>query len=111
MPLCRIMGIDLNTPIKVDDSIHNENQSVENLMNHSTTDRIGYCLLEDNVQMARQNIKLVSDNNYRVGMESIVNLLEAKAQWQKAYSDLIDALTDFKVQESNFLRISNQLMP
>ena len=218
MSLCRIMGIDLNTPISVDDSIHYENHNIENLMNPLATDRIEYRLLEDNVQMARQNIKMVrgdylpkaglavnynwffvdmqnadnysshgvsivgtvkiplttfgegkgkvaaakadynirqqellqtqkllqleneqarlylvdaatrvemarealtqagenmrvSDDNYRVGMESVVNLLEAKAQWQKAYSDLIDALTDFKVQESNFLRISNQLMP
>ena len=46
--------------------------------------------------------------NYNLGMETIVNLLEAQAQWQKAYSDKIDALTDLKIKESNYLRVTNR---
>lgn len=51
----------------------------------------------------------ISDDNYNLGMETIVNLLEAKTEWQKAYSNKIDAVTDFKVKESNLQRVANSL--
>ncbi len=60
------------------------------------------------VEQANENMR-VSDDNYSLGMETIVNLLEAKVGWQNAYSSYIDALTSFKVRESNLLRVSNQL--
>ena len=60
------------------------------------------------LEQADENMR-ISDDNYSLGMETIVNLLEAKAEWQKAYSNKIDALTDFKVKESNLQRVSNTL--
>lgn len=60
------------------------------------------------LEQAQENMR-VSDDNYSMGMETIVNLLEAKAEWQNAYSNRIDALTYFKVQESNLLRVSSKL--
>ena len=60
------------------------------------------------LEQADENMR-ISDDNYNLGMEPIVNLLEAKAEWQNAYSNLIDALTDFKVKESNLLRVTNKL--
>ncbi len=60
------------------------------------------------LEQADENMR-VSDDNYSVGMETIVDLLEAKAEWQKAYSNKIDAITDFKVKESNLLRVTNKL--
>ena len=60
------------------------------------------------LEQAEENMR-ISDDNYSLGMETLVNLLEAKAEWQKAYSNKIDALTSYKVHESNLLRVSNNL--
>lgn len=60
------------------------------------------------LRQADENMR-ISDDNYSLGMETIVNLLEAKAEWQNANSNKIDAITDFKVKESNLLRVSNNL--
>lgn len=214
MALCRVIGVDLNTQIEINDSIGSETNSVSDL-SANAQDRIEYKLLQSNVEMAKQNIKLVqgdylpnagvsvgynyfnvildgmdnydshgmnamasvkipitsfgerkgkikaakadynikqyelqqaeeylqleieqarlnfldaktrvemtnksleqadenlriSQNNYNLGMETIVNLLEAQAEWQKAYSNKIDALTDLKIKESNYLRVTNR---
>lgn len=58
------------------------------------------------LKQAKENLR-VSKDNYELGMETIVNLLEAQTHWQKTYSEHIDALADFKVKESNYLRIIN----
>lgn len=58
------------------------------------------------LKQAKENLR-VSNDNYELGMETLVNLLEAQAQWQKTYSELIDAIADFRVKESDFLRITN----
>lgn len=214
MALCRVIGVDLNTQVEINDSIGNISESVVDLSAHAQ-DRIEYKLLQSNVEMAKQNIKMVqgdylpsvgisvgynyfsvvldgmdnydshgmnamasikipittfgerkgkmkvakadynikqfelqqaeeylqleieqarlnlldaktrvqmtnksleqanenlriSQDNYNLGMETIVNLLEAQAQWQKAYSNKIDALTDLKIKESNYLRVTNR---
>lgn len=65
-------------------------------------------MTEKSLEQANENMR-ISDDNYRLGMETIVNLLEAKAEWQKAYSNKIDALTDFKIKESNLLRVTGGL--
>jgi outer membrane protein TolC len=66
-------------------------------------------MAEQALEQASENMR-VSDDNYELGMETLVNLLEAKAEWQKAYSNKIDALTNLKIKESNYLRISNRLL-
>ncbi len=53
--------------------------------------------------------KRITQDSYEVGMETIVNLLEAQASWQKAYSDLIDAKTDCKLKITYYLKVTNQL--
>lgn len=65
-------------------------------------------MTKTSLEQANENMR-ISDDNYRVGMETIVNVLEAKAEWQNAYSNKIEALTNFKIQESNLLRVSNKL--
>ena len=218
MALCRIIGVDLNTQLQITDSIANVSINLDTLNNLRAGNRIEYQLMQSQVEMAEQNIKMVrgaylptvgvsvgynylvmglkdldnydlhginalasvnipivtfgerkgkiksakaefntkqlelqqatnylqleieqarlnytdawtrvemarialeqasenmriSDDNYEVGMETIVNVLEAKAEWQKAYSNKIDALTNFKIHESNLLRVSNRLLP
>jgi outer membrane protein TolC len=60
------------------------------------------------LEQAAENMR-ISDDNYSLGMETIVNLLEAKAEWQNANSNKIDAITEFKVRESNLLKVANNL--
>ncbi len=214
MALCRVLGVDFNTPIEINDSIGYITSAVENYSSDAK-DRIEYNLLQSNVEMAKQNIKMVqgdfmpnagislgynyysialqnmdnydshgfsaiasikipitsfgerkgkvksaiadynikqyelqqateylqleieqarlnyldaqtrvemtkksleqanenlriSQDNYKLGMETIVNLLEAQAEWQKTYSNRIDALTDLKIKESNYLKVTNR---
>ena len=214
MALCRVIGVNLNTQIEINDSIGSVSNTASDL-SANAQDRIEYKLLQSNVEMAKQNIKLVqgdylpnagvsvgynyfnvildgmdnydshglsaigsvkipitgfgerkgkvksakadynikkyelqqaeeylqleieqahlnfldaktrvemtnksleqadenlriSQDNYNLGMETIVNLLEAQAEWQKAYSNKIDALTDLKIKESNYLRVTNR---
>jgi len=70
--------------------------------------RTAVSLNKEALNQADENVRICADS-YNLGMETIVNLLEARAQWQKAYSSLIDAQTNLKVQESNYLRVTNGL--
>ncbi|MCI1640286.1 MAG: TolC family protein [Bacteroidales bacterium] len=79
-------------------------QALLNLTDAGTRVRMA----KEALEQADENMK-VSDDNYEVGMETIVNVLDAKAQWQEEYSSLIDAFTEYKIQQSNYLRITNHL--
>ena len=52
---------------------------------------------------------MVSKNRYEVGMESLTNYMEAQAQWQKAWSDWIDAKAELRVSETHYLRATGRL--
>lgn len=64
-------------------------------------------MTKKSLEQANENLR-ISKDNYMLGMETLVNLLEAQAEWQKAYSNKIDALTDLKIKESNYLRVANR---
>lgn len=63
-------------------------------------------MTQKSLEQAQENLRINRDN-YNLGMETLVNLLEAQAEWQNAYSNKIDALTDLKIKESNYLRVTN----
>jgi outer membrane protein TolC len=65
-------------------------------------------MTEEALSQAHENVR-ISKDSYDLGVETIVNLLEAQTTWQKAYSDYIDAITEYKIAECNFLRVTNQL--
>lgn len=50
----------------------------------------------------------VSSDSYEVGMETLVNLLDAQAQWQQAHSNLIEARTNFKIKETEWLKATGK---
>ena len=62
-------------------------------------------MAEEAMKQAGENSR-VSDDLYRLGMETLVNLLEAKTVWQKAYSEKIDAIASFKIAESLLQKVS-----
>lgn len=57
---------------------------------------------------AEENLR-VSNDNYELGIEILPNLLEAQAQWQNAYSETIDAKTDYKLKETALLKALGKL--
>lgn len=76
--------------------------------------RLNYVDAQTRVEMTKKSLEQaneslrISQDNYNLGMETIVNLLETQAEWQKTYSNRIDALTDLKIKESNFLKVTNR---
>ena len=65
-------------------------------------------LANETLIQAEANLK-ESNDNYEVGMEILTNLLEAQLQWQNAYSETIDAKTDYKLKESALLKATGAL--
>jgi len=65
-------------------------------------------MADEALKQASENMRICQDN-YELGMETIVNLLEAKAEWQNAYSNKIDALTELKIKETNLQRVTNTM--
>jgi outer membrane protein TolC len=65
-------------------------------------------LAEENLTQAEENLRVTKDN-YEVGMSILTELLEAQAQWQEAYSELIDARAECKIKESAYLKATGQL--
>lgn len=46
---------------------------------------------------------------YDVGMTSLTDLLDAQSQWQSAYSDLIEARAQYRMNITEYLRVTGRL--
>ncbi len=60
------------------------------------------------LKQAEESLKLASDR-YEVQLETIVNVLNAQAEWQNAYSNMIDAHINYQLKEIEFLKATAQL--
>lgn len=58
---------------------------------------------------AEENLT-VSKNRYEVGVENLTNYMEAQAQWQKAWSDWIDAKSELRLSETQYLKATGRLV-
>lgn len=65
-------------------------------------------LTRKSLSQAEENL-LVSKNRFEVGMETITNYMEAQAQWQKAWSDWIDARAELHLSETYYLKSTGRL--
>lgn len=65
-------------------------------------------LTRKSLLQAQENLT-ESKNRYEVGMETLTNYMEAQAQWQKAWSDWIDAKAELKLSETRYLKATGQL--
>lgn len=73
----------------------------------------GYNLIETasiGMQQAEENLRSMQDY-YDAKMSTLTDLLDAQAQWQEAYSNQIEAKTQYKIYESEYLRVSGTLKP
>ncbi len=64
---------------------------------------------ESAVIQADENLK-VSNDNYEVGKELLTDRLIAQTQWEKVYNELIEAKTAYKLQETEYLRVTASLL-
>lgn len=65
-------------------------------------------LTHKSLAQAEENLQ-VSKNRFEVGMETVTNYMEAQAQWQKAWSDWIDARTALRLSETYYLKATGRL--
>lgn len=65
-------------------------------------------LTRQSLSQAEENLT-VSKNQYEVGMETLTDYMEAQAQWQKAWSDWIDAKAELRLSETRYLKATGQL--
>ena len=63
---------------------------------------------EDGLKQAAENLR-VSNDNYEVGRELLSDLLVAQTEWAKASNEVLDAKTNFKLQETEYLRVTAAL--
>ncbi|MDE5639820.1 MAG: TolC family protein, partial [Odoribacter sp.] len=57
---------------------------------------------------AEENLR-ISNNQYKVGMESLTNLLEAQAQWQEAQTQWVEAKAALRMSETQYLKAIGKL--
>ena len=57
---------------------------------------------------AQSNLTAITEQ-YQVGVMTLTDLLEAQAQWHTSYANLIEAKTQYKINEVDYLRSVGQL--
>lgn len=57
---------------------------------------------------AEENLKLMQEQ-YEVGLMTLTDLLEAQSQWQTSYSNMIEARTQYRIYNVDYLRSIGQL--
>ena len=71
----------------------------------------GYRMIETAELAARQadeNLR-VMQNRYKNAMCTLTDLLDAQSQWQQAQSNLIEAQTQYKIYETEYLKATGKL--
>lgn len=63
---------------------------------------------EVGLQQADENLRIMR-NRYAVSMSPLTDLLDAQSQWQQAESNLIEAQTQYKIYETEYLRATGRL--
>lgn len=65
-------------------------------------------MAESALKSAENNLKVCRDQ-YELGMETLVNVLEAQTQWSKCSSDYIEAVADYKLARTKYLKSTGNL--
>lgn len=57
---------------------------------------------------ADENLRMMREQ-YEVGLNTLTDLLEAQSQWQASYSNLIEARTQYRIYQVDYLRSVGEL--
>ena len=60
-------------------------------------------------QQAEENLRVMRDR-YTNGLSTLTDLLDAQSQWQQAESNRIEALSQYKIYETEYLRCTGRLI-
>ncbi len=60
------------------------------------------------VRQANENLRVMR-NRYNASMSTLTDLLDAQSGWQQAQSNLIEAQTQYKIYETEYLRATGKL--
>lgn len=63
---------------------------------------------EDGLKESEHNLSL-TQNSYEMRMATLLDVMEAQAQWQEAYSNDIEARTNYKIREIEYLKAIGRL--
>lgn len=63
---------------------------------------------EKALEQSNENLR-ISNDNYELGFETLSELLVARVEWQKTFSELIDAKTDCKIKETTYRKVTGRL--
>ena len=67
-------------------------------------------IAEKALTQAEENLR-ISSNEHAMGRLLLTDLLMAQLQWQEANSEVLDAKTSFRINETLYLRATGQLSP
>lgn len=67
-------------------------------------------LTTKSLEQAKENMKVVTDR-YELGMETVSALLQAQAEWQKAWAEQIESVADYRMMKSKYLKATGKLLP
>jgi outer membrane protein TolC len=65
-------------------------------------------MTHSSLEQAEENLNVTKDN-FEEGMNKLSDLMEAQSMWQEAYTDYIEAKTEFRLTETKLLKASGQL--
>ena len=71
----------------------------------------GYKMIETAslaLRQAEENLR-VTRNRYNESMANLTDLLDAQSQWQQSYSNYIEAQSQYKIYETEYLRATGEL--
>ncbi|MDR2927097.1 MAG: TolC family protein [Cytophagaceae bacterium] len=63
---------------------------------------------EEALAEAENNLRL-SSNNYELQMGTVIDILDAQARWQEAYSNIIEARANCKIKEVEYKKAAGKL--
>lgn len=90
-----------------------KNRKLMELQSHQTYSNYvdGYELIESADKALREaeaNLESITEQ-YQVGLMTLTDLLEAQAQWHTSFSNVIEAKTQYKINEIEYLRSVGRL--
>jgi outer membrane protein TolC len=65
-------------------------------------------MTESSLAQAEENLEMTKDN-YKEGIAKITDVLEAQSSWQEAYTNYIEAKTEFKLNETKLMKASGRI--
>lgn len=60
------------------------------------------------MEEAEENLRMMREQ-YEVGLNTLTDLLEAQSQWQASYSNLLEARTQYRIYQVDYLRSVGEL--